>query len=386
MMIPKGEIRDKSWLEQPQVQKIYAVLNEGAGEPQALFVGGCVRNAVLGAPMSDVDLCTKYTPDIVTDMLEKADVKVIPTGIDHGTVTAIVDKRPFEITTLRKDIETDGRHAQVVFSDKWEEDASRRDFTMNTLLCDIEGNVYDPLGGGYEDAQVGRLVFVGNARERIKEDYLRILRFFRFHAYYGQGDMDQQTLDACVLEKEGISKLSIERVTSEMLKLLAAENPQKELMAMQENGILPVFSVADFSAIPATTHPLGRLCASGGYKSENVDAYLAYFRLSKAQEKMMKDIACAMRTYTKPTIHNLKSVLYFYGRDVAREWSVLCDGDDVLIRDAEILEIPVLPVKGADLIARGHEQGACLGKKLKEIEFAWVESNFDDQVAFSFLA
>ena len=384
-MTPKGQIKDKSWLAQPQVQKIYTVLNGNTDDPHALFVGGCVRNAVLGAPMSDVDLCTKYTPDVATDMLESADIKVIPTGIEHGTVTAVVDGRPFEITTLRKDIETDGRHAQVVFSDKWEEDAARRDFTMNTLLCDIEGNVYDPLGGGYEDAQVGRLVFVGNARERIQEDYLRILRFFRFHAYYGQGDMDQQTLDACVLEKEGVSKLSIERVTSEMLKLLAAENPQKELMAMQENGILPVFSVADFSAIPSTTHPLSRLCASGGYKSEIVDAYLAYFRLSKAQEKMMKDIACAMRTYTKPTIHNLKSVLYFYGRDVAKEWSVLCDGDDVLIRDAEILAIPVLPVKGADLIARGHEQGACLGKKLKEIEFAWVESNFDDQVALNLL-
>ncbi|MEC8664362.1 MAG: CCA tRNA nucleotidyltransferase, partial [Pseudomonadota bacterium] len=160
------------------------LLNEGRENPMALFVGGCVRNALIGAGTTDIDIATIHTPQQTTEILSADGIQVIPTGVDHGTVTAVIDSVHYEITTLRRDVETTGRHAVVAFTADWREDAMRRDFTMNTLLADCDGNVYEPLGLGVEDAKSGRVVFVGEAEERIKEDYLRILRFFRFHAFY----------------------------------------------------------------------------------------------------------------------------------------------------------------------------------------------------------
>ena len=224
------------WMQDDATQKVMHILNNAVGDsqdsPQALFVGGSVRNWLLKQSVEDIDIATKLVPKEVVEKLKAGNIKVIPTGIDHGTVTAVIEGKHFEITTLRHDVETDGRHAKVGFTQSWLEDAKRRDFTMNTLLADIEGNIYDPLGCGVEDAKAGHVVFVGDASVRIKEDYLRILRFFRFHAYYGRGDMDVAALEACRGAADNISTLSRERITQELLKILSVEDPTEILSVM----------------------------------------------------------------------------------------------------------------------------------------------------------
>ena len=211
---------------------------EALGRGDALFVGGCVRNALLGQPVDDIDIVSILRPDEVTKKLEAVGIKVIPTGIDHGTVTAVASGKPFEITTLRKDVETDGRHAVIEFSTDWAEDARRRDFTMNTLLMDLEGNIYDPLGCGLEDLRARRVVFVGDPRERIAEDHLRILRYFRFHALYSAGLPDKKALSACRAASDKIAGLSKERITQEFFKILSVDNQAEILALMFDNGIL----------------------------------------------------------------------------------------------------------------------------------------------------
>ena len=220
------------WMISPAARRIMRILNGGAAEPLALFVGGCVRNALAGEAVTDIDIATRLTPPEVMERCAAADIRAIPTGIDHGTVTAVVDGAPFEITTLRRDVETDGRHAVVAFSQDWREDAQRRDFTMNTLLADSGGHVYDPTGQGISDLAAGRVVFVGDPAQRIAEDYLRILRFFRFHARYGKGAPDAAALAACAAAADRIATLSRERISQEFFRILAAENPAPILRLM----------------------------------------------------------------------------------------------------------------------------------------------------------
>lgn len=216
-LVPARNIDPKSWMREAETQKIMHLLNPDG--LQTMFVGGCVRNTLLSQKVEDIDLATQLTPDKVTSLLEDASVKVIPTGLDHGTVTAVIDGKAFEITTLRQDVETDGRHAVIRFSESWEEDARRRDFTINALYMDMNGGVYDPLDQGLADIESQTFVFVGDAEQRIKEDYLRILRYFRFHALYGKGDMDTHALDACRKHAGRVEGLSRERITQEFLKI-----------------------------------------------------------------------------------------------------------------------------------------------------------------------
>jgi len=204
----------------------------------ARFVGGCVRNSLLGQPIDDIDIATTLTPDQVTEALEAAGIKVVPTGVDHGTVTAVAEGRPFEITTLRRDVSTDGRRAVVAFTQSWEEDAVRRDFRLNALYAEAGGRIFDPPGEGVADARVGRIVFVGDPMTRIREDYLRILRFFRFHAWYGKGDADSAALAACKALKGMLSGRAAERTQKELLKLLAAPDPRAALRLMAATGVL----------------------------------------------------------------------------------------------------------------------------------------------------
>lgn len=240
-LTPAKTIRIQPWMNAPETKAVMGALygEEGGDEPLALFVGGCVRNALLAEPVEDIDLATKLTPDEVTQRLEAAGIKVIPTGIDHGTVTAVLNGRGFEITTLRKDIETDGRRAVVAFAETWREDAERRDFTMNTLLADDLGNVYDPIGRGLSDLEARKVIFVGQAEQRIEEDYLRILRFFRFHALYGVGKPDEAALKACKAHATHISSLSAERITQEFFKIISVDKPVDVLGVMLDNNILP---------------------------------------------------------------------------------------------------------------------------------------------------
>jgi poly(A) polymerase/tRNA nucleotidyltransferase (CCA-adding enzyme) len=233
----KRSLRDWPLLRRPEFRAVMAALGGESGATRV--VGGAVRDALLGreAADNDADLATVLRPEEVTARAEKAGLKAVPTGIAHGTVTVIAGGRPFQVTTLRRDIETDGRHAVVRFTADWAEDASRRDFSMNALYCDLAGEVFDPLGG-YPDLQAGRVRFIGDAEDRIREDYLRILRFFRFFAWYGAGRPDAEGLKACARLKAGIATLSAERVWAELKRLLHAPDPTRALLWMRTTEVL----------------------------------------------------------------------------------------------------------------------------------------------------
>jgi poly(A) polymerase len=365
----------QDWLTHPGTQALCAVL-ETAGH-QALFVGGCVRNALLGVPVADVDIATDATPDAVSRLAETAGLRVVPTGIDHGTVTIIAQGRPHEVTTFRRDVETDGRRAVVAYAADIAEDAARRDFTMNALYADARGRVIDPLNG-LPDLRARRLRFVGDAHQRIREDYLRILRFFRFHAHYGdpaQG-IDAEGLAACAELAEGIAQLSKERIGAEMTKLLAAPDPAPAVAAMAQTGVLArTLPGADPRALAPLIHlETGlpprwqrRLAALGG---ENPGENL---RLSRADAATIAALREAVGDMLSPA---------------ALGWTLgeMSATDAVLLR-AALLESPLPPHWQAE-IARGAAaefpvtaadlmpalQGPALGKALKSLEARWLQT------------
>ena len=236
-------------MEAQATRAVMAALQAEGGVGAARYVGGCVRDTLLRLPAAmappaagdavlDIDIATPLAPPRVIAALERAGLKAVPTGIAHGTVTAVSQGRPFEITTLRRDVQTNGRHAVVAFTDDWAQDAARRDFRLNALYAEPDGRLHDPIGGGIADALAGRVAFVGDAATRIAEDYLRILRFFRFQAWYGRGEPDAAGLAACAALADGLAGLSAERVAKELLKLLAAPDPLPALSAMVACGVL----------------------------------------------------------------------------------------------------------------------------------------------------
>ena len=364
------------WLSQSGTQALCAAL-EAAGH-RALFVGGCVRNALMGVPVADVDIATDARPEAVTRLAEAAGLRVVPTGIEHGTVTVIAQGVPHEVTTFRRDVETDGRRAVVAFSQDVAEDAARRDFTMNALYADARGNVIDPLGG-MPDLVARRLRFVGDAHQRIREDYLRILRFFRFHAHYGDPNqgMDAEALAASAELAEGVDGLSRERIGAEMRKLLAAPDPAPAVAAMAQAGVLArVLPGSDVRALAPLVHLEGdlpphwqrRLAALGGQEVEE------RFRLSRADAAVLVALRDAVGRGWSPA---------------ALGWKLGAEGarDAVLLR-AALLEsaLPkgwqaevargagsVMPLTAADLMP--DLQGAALGARLKEIEARWLASD-----------
>jgi poly(A) polymerase len=364
------------WLAQPGTQALCEAL-EAAGY-RALFVGGCVRNALLGVSVADVDIATDARPETVTRLAEAAGLRVVPTGIEHGTVTVIACGVPHEVTTFRRDVETDGRRAVVAFADDVTEDAARRDFTMNALYADLRGNVIDPLGG-LPDLVARRLRFVGDAHQRIREDYLRILRFFRFHAHYGDPDqgMDAEALAASAELAEGVDGLSRERIGSEIRKLLEATDPAPAVAAMAQAGVLArVLPGSDTRALAPLVHLESglpprwqrRLAALGG---QDVEERL---RLSRADAAVLAALRDAVGRGWSPA---------------ALGWKLGAEGgrDAVLLR-AALLESPlptdwqtdvargaasVMPVTAIDLMR--DLQGAALGARLKEIEARWLASD-----------
>jgi len=237
-----NRLDSRPWMTAPATRAVIAALQAAGGPGAARFVGGCVRDALLGrdAPDIDIDVATPLTPDAVVRALEAAGLRAVPTGIEHGTVTAVAHGRPVEITTLRRDVETDGRHAVVAFTEDWGQDAARRDFRLNALYADPDGTLHDPTGCGVDDALTGRVVFVGDPAARIREDYLRVLRFFRFFAHYGRGPADPAAAAACAALRDGLAGLSAERVSKELLKLLAAPDPRPAVRLMETTGVLAV--------------------------------------------------------------------------------------------------------------------------------------------------
>ncbi|KNX40502.1 CCA-adding enzyme [Roseovarius tolerans] len=367
------------WITAPATQAVCTALTQ-AGH-QALFVGGCVRNALLRVPVGDIDIATDALPPDVIWLATGAGLKPVPTGIDHGTITVVSGGKPHEVTTFREDVDTFGRHAQVVFGTDLHADARRRDFTMNALYARPDGSVIDPLGG-IDDLTARRVRFIGNGATRIKEDYLRILRFFRFHACYGDAEagLDSDALAACAAHLDGLAGLSRERVGAEMRKLLTAPDPAPSVAAMQMTGVLTailpgadVRSLAPLVYLESETNTapnaLRRLAALGG---EDIPDRL---RLSRADTKrlaLLRDGASA----TMPPAE----IGYRYGAT---------DGMDMLLLRAALLDAPLdpnapddlkrgasaaFPVKSADLMP--DYTGPALGQKLQDLENRWIASGF----------
>lgn len=365
------------WLADAGTQEVCSALT--ATGAQALFVGGCVRNALMGVAVSDLDVATDSTPDQVLALAKAAGIKAIPTGIDHGTVTLVKNHIPYEVTTFRKDVATDGRRAVVAYSKDIAEDAARRDFTMNAIYARPDGSIVDPLGG-MADLQNRKVRFIGTAVNRIREDYLRTLRYFRFHAWYGdtEAGFDPEALAAIADSLDGLSKLSLERITSELLKLLAAPDPAPEIAVMRQVGVLgEVLPGADDRALAPLVHleagcdvdPIRRLAALGGTE------LLDHLRLSKPDARQLDRIrAAAIGTKTA------KELAYRMEAEQARSACLL---------RAALLEQAITPDLETD-ISLGAEasfplsatdlmpglSGRSLGDALKRLEQVWIDSGF----------
>ncbi|MEP9373912.1 CCA tRNA nucleotidyltransferase [Mesorhizobium sp. KR1-2] len=393
------------WLDNAELQKLLKSLN-AEGE-EARIAGGAVRNALLGQAVSDVDIATTTEPDETARRAEAAGFKAVPTGADHGTITVIVGGRPFEVTTLRADVETDGRRAKVRFGRDWKLDAERRDFTINALYADAEGHVVD-LVGGLADLESRTLRFIGDAETRIREDYLRILRFFRFFAWYGSGRPDAEGLKACARLKEGLDRLSAERVWSELKKLLSAPDPSRALLWMRQAGvltrILPESEKWGIDAIHALTRteadlgwpadPLLRLEAIVPPDAPRMAAMAERLRLSNAEAERLAQWARSEKPASTLTEGALAKMLYrgapggivdrlrlslaaARGRAVEDDKAMMeAGGYSRLLGYALSWERPVFPVNGTDLAALGVAAGPKLGDMLRALEGAWVDSGF----------
>lgn len=353
------------------------------GAAMTRFVGGCVRNAVLGETIGDIDLATRLVPEEVMRRLKAARIKYVPTGLDHGTITAVLDGSGFEITTLRRDVATDGRRATVAFSDNWEDDARRRDFTMNTLLADLSGNIFDPLGQGLADLKKGRVVFVGNAGQRIAEDYLRILRFFRFHAAYGRGQPDKAALSACRDAAGRMGKLSRERVTQELVKILSGRRAADTVALMSKSGILK-----DVFLSSLKVERFKKLCRK---QREMDEAALAArfsviahptrlkerLRLPLRILRLVDDILAAHTHFRSKTgKERILLSLYRFGREVTIQALLVKGVSSAHLAFARKAEIPVFKIQGRDLIRAGMKPGPEVGKKLRRLEQAWIKGGF----------
>lgn len=383
-------LTDQPWLAAPETRAVIAALEAAGGPGSARFVGGCVRNALIGQPVDDIDIATILTPEAVAAAIKTAGLKAVPTGLAHGTVTAISGGQPHEVTTLRRDVSTDGRNATVAFTTDWAEDAGRRDFRLNALYAAPDGEVFDPTGQGIEDALAGRIVFVGEPETRIREDYLRILRFFRFHAWYGRGPADAAGLKACADLKDGMTRLSAERVSKELLKLLAAPDPAPALRLMAESGVLDRVlpdhaGLALFESMARICgDPLLRLSALLPADADRVRAAARTLRLSNAQKDRL-----VLALPTKPAVglamdeRATRAALYRLGRrrfedQVTGAWAAAPEQESAarrLLDQAAAWPIPRLPVDGHDA-ARAGASGPAVGRTLKAFEDWWVGQDF----------
>jgi len=390
----KLEPTKNPWMISPETRAVMDALGE------ARFVGGVVRNSLMGREVSDIDIATPLTPDEVTKRLEAVKLKAVPTGVEHGTITAISNGRPYEVTTLRRDVSTDGRRAVVAFTTDWAEDAQRRDFTMNALYADATGEVFDTVGG-IADLKAGRVRFVGDPVTRIREDFLRILRLFRFHAWYGKGEIDKPALQACAAEKAGLRQLSGERIAKEMLKLLAAEDPVPVLRSMAATGILSEVLPGELNIVR-----LERLVAIDGTNFFQPDAILRLaallpdraaaaheiadrWKLSNADRDRLADIAGNTdKIVSYLSIKEVRKLLYKLGTARFKDRVSLKWAEDpketnfvqwrALLAMADAWQRPKFPLDGGNVMAAGVPQGPLIGKILTEVEEWWIDSDFID--------
>ncbi|MEO1045215.1 MAG: CCA tRNA nucleotidyltransferase [Pseudomonadota bacterium] len=387
------------WPNREDVRDFCALLDgDATSGTQARLVGGAVRDALLGIAASDIDIATPHSPERVQAIAEKAGIKSIPTGIDHGTVTVILASGPVEVTTLRRDVSTDGRHATIVFSEDWREDAGRRDFTFNALYAEPQnGRVHDYFGG-LDDLKVGRLRFIGNARTRIEEDYLRILRLFRFHARFGREAIDPELIALCREMGPTLKALSRERISGELLRLIMADGALEAMRAMAEAALWPHIlpeltdnGFADFARLIGRAQHHGvsvcamtRLATLLPRQRDAIDRIAARLRLANADREWLRQLA----TITDSDLSEPRALAYRFGRDMALEAELLLAGDNLCQKAVEALHEwypPAFPVSGRDIIRSGIDSGPDVGKALHRLENVWIEAGFpeiDDIEAF----
>lgn len=391
-------LQQADWLKAPGIQAVFEAIEQEGDE--ARVVGGAVRNTLLGHPVPDVDIATTASPETVMERTRAAGLKPIGTGIDHGTITVVSSGYPYEVTTLREDVETFGRQARVVFGRNWTRDAERRDFTLNALYVDRHGRLHDPLGG-LDDCLDRRVRFIGDPDKRIREDYLRILRFFRIYAAYGAGDMDADGLGACLRQRDGLRHLSAERIGHEMRRLLRARLAAPALKMMNDCGLWEIATgglarIEDYLALRSldvdasnVTDPELGLVVLTGFVREDVERVCDRLRLSNAERERMRTAWAAMRCLRQADkLPEAAHLVYQFGRQGAVDgllgrWAGLRaqdkdPGDTFtgLLERLKDVPLPQFPIKGADLIAAGHAPGRALGDRLKSLEADWRDSGF----------
>ena len=399
-------LADRDWFQEPGLQRVMALLNSGGAETRV--VGGAVRNSLMGLAVGDIDLATTLVPEEVIERAEAEGIKVVPTGIEHGTVTLVFEGKGYEVTTLRRDVETNGRHAEVAFGASWQEDADRRDLTINALYVGLDGEVID-LVGGLKDIETKTIRFIGDAEQRIAEDYLRVLRFFRFFAHYGSGRPDTEGLKASARARTQLKSLSAERVWSEIKKLLSARDPGRALLWMRQSGvlteILPETEKWGIDAIPgliAAEQTLGwesdallRLCAIVPKDAARLVTLSERLRLSNAEALALDRFARAPKPQETVTDVAFDRDLYRFGKDGMISMLKLelasarsrAEGDVkamarsarlfALLKRAEGFVRPALPVKGSDVLAAGIAAGPKIGEILGKLEESWIASQFN---------
>jgi len=406
-------VAGEAWFKDPALTRVLTLLNAEGGE--ARVAGGAVRNALMGLPVADIDVATTLPPEKVVERAKEAGIKAVPTGIEHGTVTLVIDGHPFEVTTLRRDIETDGRHAKVAFGTDWQADAERRDLTINALYADEDGAVID-LVKGLPDIETRTIRFIGEASQRIAEDHLRILRFFRFFAYYGSGRPDADGLRASARAKEKLSTLSAERIWAETKKLLSAPDPSRALLWMRQVGVLTEILpetekwgidgihglVAAEQVFGWKADPILRLAAIVPPDAARMEALAKRLRISNVDAGQLATWAATPSLPDEITDVGFDRLLYRHGvagvimrlKLALSSARVSADGDpvamrksarfSVLLKRAEGYSKPVFPLSGADIVAAGVPAGKRVGEILKLLEDFWVERNFTlDRAALS---
>lgn len=393
------------WMTAPETAAVLDALEAEGGADCARFVGGCVRNRLVGRPVDDLDIATTLTPDRVTAALKAARIRVVPTGIDHGTVTAVSNHRPHEITTLRRDVTTDGRRATVAFTEDWAEDAQRRDFTLNALYARRDGGIYDPTGHGVADAKAGRIVFVGDPEQRLREDHLRNLRFFRFYAWFGKGAPDPAAVAACTALRDHVDGLAAERISKEVLKLLAADDPRAAVRLMAETGVLEVIlkgpaNLARFDALVEIetdqlfeTDPVLRLAAL--LPDDQLAASRLAERLRFANADRDRIVAAlaptpVLKSWMSP--REIRREVYRIGQPTFRDRAKLAWAASPrtattmqwrgLIALVEGWSPPTLPLTGQDILSAGVPKGPMVGQVMREVEDWWIDHDFlDDKLS-----
>ena len=391
-----ADLKNLPWLRSNSVQQIFSILEEIGAETRV--VGGAVRNSILKLDVNDIDFATTAEPDEIIAIFTAKGIRTIPTGIAHGTVTVVIDSKNYEITTLRKDIQTDGRHAVVKFGKDWSKDAQRRDFTMNALYLDRNGKLFDYVNG-YQDCLAKKVRFIGSADQRIKEDYLRILRYFRFMATFGTGDFDKTTISAILRNRQGLNQLSPERISMELKRIFPAPNANKIFETLVETGIFQILTggvarLLHFQRLfelaikfNLRINPAIMVYALAVFVIEDINRLVEKIFFLFSEKKRLLRIHEFVNIHSlEKTDQSLTKLLYKYGRQITIEGVLIkfARGElpikefelELILQNLNKLEIPIFEITGDDLISMGFKPGIQMGELLRKCELEWINSGF----------